>query len=270
MLITGATDGIGRMTASLFAALPETRVIIHGRSDEKLSKARDFILARNSEANIIALNADLSTVRGAKDLATAVISKIDSLDILCNNAGVFTTEFCKTEDQLEATFAVNVLAPYILTCSLLPLLRQSDDARILNVASISQGGKLELDNLSFEKGGWSSHSSYSRSKLGMAAFSHELAARIPVEDAVVSSCDPGTVNTKMLLAGWGPCGIRVEEARDEFNLLTLPKEEARSQLHGRYFVSCRESRCCSDVYDDTLREGLWKRLEELSGVSLPH
>jgi hypothetical protein len=99
----------------------------------------------------------------------------------------------------------------------------------------------------------------------MAAFSHELARRISPEDALVMSCDPGTVNTKMLDAGWGMCGIRISMANDEYKLVTSPFEAAN---HGKYYVSCRESQCVRDVYRDEVRVGLWEELERITGVSL--
>jgi hypothetical protein len=99
----------------------------------------------------------------------------------------------------------------------------------------------------------------------MAAFSHELAQRISPEEALVLSCDPGTVNTKMLLAGWGECGIEISNADDEFNLATAEFNPAN---HGKYFVSCRPSRCTRDVYNDSLRTALWNRLEQLTNTAL--
>ena len=80
------------------------------------------------------------------------------------------------------------------------------------------------------------------------------------------SCDPGTVNTKMLLAGWGYCGIEVEDANDEFDLAT--RDESQLQ-HGKYYVGGRVSSCSKDVYNEESRKALWSYLEDISGLSVP-
>ena len=172
------------------------------------------------------------------------------------------------------TFQVNVVAPYIVNCKLLPLLKKTKASRVINVSSISQGGSI-LDPAYFpfpfpfpstlpnERNRFDNHGAYSHSKLCIAALSHEMAQRITPEDALVLSCDPGTVNTKMLLSGWGRCGIDVEDATDEFTLAT---SEFDPSSHGNYYNNCRVSRCSRDVYDAKLRDQLWTRLEELTGI----
>ena len=165
------------------------------------------------------------------------------------------------------TFAVNVAAPFIIACLLMPLLRSTTQSRILNVSSISQSGQIQLDNLQFEQGGWSSHKSYSQSKLLMAAFSFELSQRITAEkDALVLCCDPGTVNTKMLLVGWGECGIDISVANDELTLITQPFD---ATSHGQYYVGCRKSARSKEVKDDAQRRALWEKLELLTQCTLP-
>lgn len=213
---------------------------------------------------------DLITLQGAKDLAAEVISKTNNkLDVLINNAGVFQEDFIITPDGLESTFSINVCATFILNALLLPALRNVPQSRIINVSSISQSdiGHIDLDNLQFQKKGtFSSYSSYSLSKLCVAMISHELAMRTrPEEDALVVSCDPGTVNTKMLLAGWGACGIPIQSANDEFTLATMEFDPSK---HGKYFVSCRESRCSKDVYGEEKRNALWRKLEEICKVRM--
>jgi len=270
-LVTGSTDGIGKHTATRLAR-EGYHVLLHGRSPERLEETRRSILSQQSDASLETLCHDLITLQGAKDLAAQVMIKTDNkLDVLINNAGVFQEERIATEDGLESTFAINVCATFILNALLMPALRNTAQARIINVSSISQSdiGRIDLNNLQFEKAGtWTPYASYSLSKLCVAMISHELALRTrPEEDALVVSCDPGTVNTKMLLAGWGACGIDVSDANCEFKLATSPSFDASAQ--GKYYVSCRESRCSKDVYEAEKREELWRRLEEICGVSLP-
>ena len=265
------------------------------------------------------------TSNAVKNFADDILANHMRLDILINNAGVFQQDKIITQENLESTFAINVAAPFILFCKLLPLIKATPCSRIINVSSISQGdfGRIDLSNLQFEKGGFSSYDSYSLSKLCIAALSHELAQRISPDDALVMSCDPGTVNTKMLAAGWGSCGVEVQNANHEYNLAIVPlrfngdqgggrdydekggdssssstsgagyssgkvwtatasadcngRDVERGHLeqlgtasaaHGQYFVGGKIVRCCSDVYNDELRCGLWDYCERITGVRL--
>lgn len=277
VLVTGSTDGIGRHTATRLVEEGAT-VLLHGRSMDRLTRTRDEILKQTNTADASRIELychDLSAISGAKALVEDILSKTTKLDVLVNNAGVYQPKFVKRPhliegkmEELEDTFVVNVAAPYILFCLLLPLLQAAAGSKILNVSSMSQGGRIEMDNLQFQKeGSYSSHRAYSASKLLIAALSHELALKLdPVADALVMSCDPGTVNTKMLLAGWGYCGIEVGDADDQFSLITRP---GRNNAHGKYYVYQRESRCTTDVYDHDKRQELWAEMERLTRVVLP-
>jgi NAD(P)-dependent dehydrogenase (short-subunit alcohol dehydrogenase family) len=156
---------------------------------------------------------DLSSIQQVKEFSSHVIDAVrgERLDLLINNAGVFTgpsDEKFVTVDNLELTFMVNVVAPFILFSNLLPLLKKTPQSRIINVSSMSQSGRI-LDSdyfpedFGYKDGQFSSHGAYSHSKLCMAALNYELSRRITSEEALCNSCDPGTVNTKMLVAGWG-------------------------------------------------------------------
>ena len=137
---------------------------------------------------------------------------------------------------------------------------------MLMVSSISQsdGGRLDLDDLQLRQPGrWNAYRAYGWSKLQVAMVAAELSSRVSPEDLLVYSCDPGTVNTKMLLAGWGRCGIDVSSANDEFELV----KDFVPGRHGKYFVACRESRGSSDVQNLERRRQLWSALEEITGSS---
>ena len=270
-LVTGATDGIGSMTAQLLAN-DGWRVLLHGRSQEKLEAAKRTILNQNKDAILETFCYDLSSLKDTKSFALDVLSKHgdSGLDVVVQNAGVFTKSRVVTADQLEQTFAVNVAAPFILACLLVPALRSAPQARMLMVSSISQsdgGGRIDLANLQSDKsrGPFDGYGAYGRSKLCMAMLSQEMAARLEPSQCVVASCDPGTVNTKMLLAGWGRCGIEVEDATDEFNLV----KDFQEGVHGKYYVSLRERRCQPDAYDKEKRLQLWAALETITGVQWP-
>ena len=152
-------------------------------------------------------------------------------------------------------------------------LQRTRHSRVLNVSSISHEdiGRLDPADVALtEHLPWDSFSAYSLSKLALTMWTHELALRTPttadgLSGPVILHCDPGTVNTKMLLAGWGPCGISVNQANDEFTLVA--HYDAAS--HGKYYVGCRETECLADVYDQTLRQIVWARCEALGGISFP-
>jgi NAD(P)-dependent dehydrogenase (short-subunit alcohol dehydrogenase family) len=267
-LVTGSTDGIGKHTAQRIAA-SGGNLILHGRNPDKLAHTVKDIQKAYPNIQIRSYCHDLSTTAGAKQLAHDILYGIDQLDGLINNAGIFTSEYKLNEDGIESTFAVNVVAPFILSVLLLPLLQRTRQSRILNVSSTSQeegNPRIVMDNLQFQRGGFSDHASYSLSKLCVAALSHEFALRVKPSETLVLSCDPGDVDTQMLRAGWaGYQGIPVEEADNEYDLVSMPWNE---KLHGKYFVACRPSRCNPDVYNDAKRLALWKELERISGLSL--
>lgn len=274
VLITGSTDGIGLHTAKKLLNTGDFRVLVHGRSATRVqntvAELRSF--EAGQEDKVLGFTRDISTKRGAMGLANDVKSALDAiddfdgkLDVLINNAGVFEEQMTLTEENLELTFAVNVQAPFIITRELLPLLIHGK-SRIINISSISQSdgpNTVDFENLQFQKGGWSSYASYGMSKRLMAMFSLELANRVTEEAGVnaplVVSCDPGTVNTKMLLAGWGACGIDVTSANNEFNLAT--KDDVQ---HGEYYVGPRPSIPHKDVKVEANRKKLWSILQDLA------
>lgn len=284
-LVTGSTDGIGLHTA-LKLALNEYKVCLHGRNPARLEQAREQIMKKAPQADVDVFLHDFIDLEGPRNLANEIISKYDRLDVLVNNAGVFQQNRVITKDNLESTFAINCCSIFILNLLLLPLLKRTDKSRILNVSSISQAdiGTLDMSNLQFEKGDFTSYNSYSLSKLVVAMISHELALRIKPSDCLILSCDPGTVNTKMLLgkklssircliliysfhsiAGWGRCGIEIKDANDEYHLVTKAFD---SNDHGKYFVHTRVSSCSKDVYNDAKRTALWQELERICNVKL--
>ncbi|CAM9775654.1 unnamed protein product [Scytosiphon promiscuus] len=272
-LVTGSTDGIGKHTASRLAEEGAT-VIVHGRGASKVEEAVKFVRGhQKGNGRVEGIVADLSSLRGMNHLCDEVLARTDRLDCLLNNAGegrtgvesVFEADFRHSEDGLEYTFAVNVLAPYVITGRLLDLVAKTPGGggRVVNVASLSAAYSLDFDNLQFEKGGYSDHASYSLSKLLDIMFNAELARRAP-EGVTCNSLDPGTVNTKMLRAGWGMGGIPIKSANDQFYLAT---NDDVSDSSGEYYVSRRVYTPPPPAEDEEACQRLWKVLEDLSGFS---
>lgn len=241
-LVTGSTDGIGLTTAKNLAA-KGFNLILHGRDQRRIQTALETVTSfvshqAESIPEIYSICADISTIAGCRSfiqqahdlLDKESPSSIESLDILLHNAGVFEPNHILTEDGLEMTFAVNVMAPFVITSQLLSTLLSEDklestskpqQKRIVVTSSISQCGPMgdsQWNDLQCLTRNYSTHRAYSESKYMDALLAAEMASRLAekqlgsTDRITCNSLDPGTVNTKMLLAGWGACGIDVEDA----------------------------------------------------------
>ncbi|GHP02172.1 hypothetical protein PPROV_000092900 [Pycnococcus provasolii] len=265
VVVTGATDGIGRRTARALARRG-ANVVIHGRALERVKETVYEVReeSKGGDNDIIGVVHDISTTAGVRDLAEVVKTQVGAVDVLINNAGVFLDNKTVTSEGYETTFAVNVLAPYMLTGLLLDNLKEAQEPRVINVSSISQhdgGGVLPLDDLFFEKRAYDRYAAYGLSKLCMASITFSQAEKF--EWLTALTCDPGTVNTKMLLAGWGRCGIDVEDADHEEHLATSP--DVRSGVY--YVRKGQEGNACSICHDAEARTRLWDKCAELTGVT---
>lgn len=226
ILITGATDGIGFLTAQMLANAGH-RVLLHGRSEEKLLDAQQKI-AEQAGSEPETYRADLSNFDDVDKLASEVRNNHNKLDVLINNAGVLKTNTPLTSDGLDTRIVVNCLAPYRLTKQLLPLM--STDARILNLASAAQApvdidaltGKRRLDDMS----------AYAQSKLAIILWSFDLAQQ--ENTPVVIAVNPGSLlGTKMVKEGFGTSGNDVNIGADI--LCELALDEKHHNASGRYF-----------------------------------
>src|SRR2546425_2023915 len=152
VLITGATGGIG-LEASVAMARLGARVVMVGRDPTKTAQKVDEVRSRSGSSKVESLLCDVSSQAQVRALATAFLAKYERLDVLINNAGTVFARRTMTEDNLEATFAVNYLSAFLLTNLLLDLLKKSAPARVVNVASNGHyGGTLDFDDLGFERG----------------------------------------------------------------------------------------------------------------------
>ena len=269
--ITGATDGIGRHTAEKLAS-DGHGLIIHGRRKETGMKlVKD--LEKLGASFVHYLNADLSDLDEVEALAQQAQDLELPIDVLINNAGVFDPEHRHSKQGYDTTWAVNVVAHFLLTRRLLPLiaLSSSDDKRIITTSSISQSGSVSDIDALFEKqpSSYSAHKSYSQSKWGdlmlTAQFSKlfsSLPKSSPLSNIKCLTMDPGTVNTKMLLAGWGACGIPVKRANNTYKLAAT--SYGKDAANGSYHFGGRAS---LDAKDDKKLNYLWEKLEEATGCT---
>jgi NAD(P)-dependent dehydrogenase (short-subunit alcohol dehydrogenase family) len=247
-LVTGATDGVGRHTAQRLAAAGAA-VLVHGRDPSRAAAAAAALPHAPGAPPHAALAADLSSLAAVRRLAAEARAALRGrrLAALVNNAGVFRERHALSAVGLEATWAVNVAAPCLLSALLLGELEAG--GRVVYVASVSAASALG-DFADVRAGApgapppppYSAHAAYARTKLANICVGAELAARLAAagRDVVSSALGPGTANTKMLLAGWGRVGIEVGAADDEFWLAAAA--EGGAPAAGRYFVGRRGRR----------------------------
>jgi NAD(P)-dependent dehydrogenase (short-subunit alcohol dehydrogenase family) len=258
--VTGATDGIGEFTSEQLARQGCT-VIVHGRDPAKVDRVVQAL--KQHTPNIHGFVADLSSLNEVRRLGAEVSAQFPVIHGLLNNAGTFAGNYTGrrqvTVDGNEYSLAVNVLAPFVLTSLLFENVRASGAGRILITSSISAGSNDALSDLQCERR-WSDHRAYELSKLCDAMIISELNARYADPPRLCfHTMDPGTVNTKMLKAGWGPCGIPVRSATTSFKMLTEDRYQESSGSGQNY---CRGE-------DAASRARLWQQLEQLSGARYP-
>ena len=223
VLITGATDGIGLLTAKTLAASGHT-VLLHGRSQEKLGNAAKAI--GESPKTYVA---DLSNMDQVRTLADAVLQQHSQLDVVINNAGVLKVTPPKTPDGFDVRFMVNTFAPYVLTRALLPILPTS--ARIVNLSSAAQAA-VDLDVLHGRKQ-VNDMEAYAQSKLAITIWSRELAKELN-EGPLVVAVNPGSLlASKMVKEGFGIEGKDLQIGADI--LCEAATGESFADANGKYY-----------------------------------
>ncbi|MCY0095360.1 SDR family NAD(P)-dependent oxidoreductase [Hoeflea ulvae] len=202
ILITGSTDGIGLETAKLLVADSHT-VLLHGRNPAKLAQAEEVLAALGKGGSVETYVADLSRMADVEALATAVAGRRDRLDVLINNAGVYHAPVTVTADGLDVRFAVNTIAPYLLTQRLLPLLGET--GRVINLSSAAQS-PVNLEALS-GKARLSDGAAYAQSKLALTMWSRAMAVSSKQSGPVVVAVNPGSLlGSKMVKQAFGVAG----------------------------------------------------------------
>ena len=262
ILVTGATDGLGKRVARELAA-KGTTVLLHGRSPERLEATLEELRGQTSTEKVGSYVADLSSLAAVRDLADRILSEYDRLDVLVNNAGIIVQERRKeSEDGYELTFAVNYLSHFLLTSLLLPLLKDSAPARVVNVASAGQS-PIDFDDPMLERG-YEAMRAYSQSKLAQVMFTFELAERLSDTGVSVNALHPASLmDTKMVRDTFGYTMSTVEEGSEAVVRLAVSSE--LEGVMGRYFDGTREARADGQAYDKEARQTLWELSEELCG-----
>jgi NAD(P)-dependent dehydrogenase (short-subunit alcohol dehydrogenase family) len=259
ILVTGASDGIGKQTALELAHMGH-HVLLHGRDEGKTHGAPG--------AQLSYYLADFSSFEQVSCLAELVKKDHPLLDVLVNNAATFSKERLLSTDGFELTFAVNHLAPLLLTLLLLGSLKSAAPARIVNVASNAHRNlsEVDLDNLQGGKS-YNGYDAYALSKLAKICVSYALVRRLEGSDVTVNSLHPGVINTKLLRMSWDTTGNSVEEgAKTSVHLASSPEMEGVS---GRFYSRMAEKSPSTLAQDESLQEQFWRISMEMLAPYLP-
>jgi len=263
-LITGATDGVGRVVARELGK-QGWRVLVHGRNRERGEALVREIERAGGKASFLA--ADLSSLAEVRQLAEAVKKATSRLELLVNNAGIGTTGHAPgrltSKDGHELRFAVNYLAGFLLTYLLMPLLKASTPSRIVNVASAGQQA-IDFEDVMLTRR-YSGADAYRQSKLAQIMFTVDLAEELKGSGVIANSLHPSTyMNTTMVRQSGITPASKVETGAEAIlQLAVSPKLEGRS---GLYFNVMNEARANPQAYDAKARRQLRDISQKLTGL----
>ena len=274
VLVTGATAGIGRATAMGLATMG-ANVAITGRDRARTEgAAREIRAADGRQVDLFV--ADLSSQSEVRRLADEMLQTYPRIDVLVNNVGGYWNTRHVTPDGFEHTFALNHLAPFLLTNLLLDRLKQSAPARVVTVASNAHAtGQIDFDDLQGERS-YSGSRAYNQSKLANILFTYELARRLQASAVTANALHPGVVNTSF--GAEDPRGIQrliipfarpfmktpAQGAATSIHLASAPDLE---QVTGRYFANSKPKRSSKRSYDEGLAARLWQASADLVGLT---
>jgi NAD(P)-dependent dehydrogenase (short-subunit alcohol dehydrogenase family) len=273
-MVTGANSGIGKATALGLASLGATVVMVC-RSQERGEAALAEIKQKSRNERIFLLLADLASQAAIRKLAEDFNKQFSALHVLINNAGIIPRKRQVTVDGFETQFAVNHLAPFLLTNLLLDTLKRSAPARIVTVTSdMHRGASISFDDLQ-SVGSYRPVRVYSETKLANVLFTYELARKLKGTKVTANCLHPGMVATKLLADGIGIprpltsttklIGSSPEKgAKTLIYLAASPEVEG---VNGKYFVKEKPVESSQISYDQSLAGRLWKQSAELAGLA---
>jgi retinol dehydrogenase 14 len=274
VLITGGTSGIGRATAVALGAMGAHVAITgrdHGRTE---GAAREIHAAGGGQVDLFV--ADLSSQSEVRRLAAEVLRSISRIDVLVNNAGGYWNTRHVTADGLEHTFALNHLAPFLLTNLLLDRMKQSAPARVVTVSSHAHAsGRIDFDDLQGERS-YSGARAYDQSKLANVLFTYELARRLQDTSVTANALHPGVVSTSF--GAEDPARIQRLVISFMRPFMQAPAQGAATSVYlasapdlrhvtGRYFSSSKLKRSSKRSYDEVAAARLWQVSADLVGLT---
>jgi NAD(P)-dependent dehydrogenase (short-subunit alcohol dehydrogenase family) len=266
-LITGATSGIGKETA-LELARQGMQIIFNSRDEEKGRNTRDEIIQSTGNPDVNMYHCDLASFQSISEFAGLVKKNYERLDILINNAGIWMYNKEISADGIEYTFAVNHLAPFLLTNLLLDMIRKSGAGRIINISSgIHYQGCPDFSDPEFKNKRFSSLKAYAQSKLANVIFTRELAVRLKETNVTVNCLAPGWVNTglfrdsnplvKLSARIWA-----LTPAKGAETAIFLATSDHIQNITGEYFEKKKVKKAAKKSYDRELMKKLWRLSED--------
>jgi retinol dehydrogenase-12 len=275
-VITGGTDGIGK-AAAYGLAVQGARLLVHGRDPDKGTRAVAELKARSGNPAIEFLQADFSSLAEVRRLAATVMDRTPRVDVLVNNAGGMFLKRTLSQDGYEMTFAVNHLAPFLLTQLLVNTLKSTEQSRIVTTSSRAhQGARIVFDDLQ-ATGKYSPMGAYGTSKLANILFTRALAKRLQGTSVTATCLHPGFVRTSFgrdfagspilkRIFGLAARFARTPEkgAQTVIYLASSPEVKGAS---GGYYVDCKLTTPSAAAQDDDVAERLWQVSDQLVGIA---
>jgi NAD(P)-dependent dehydrogenase (short-subunit alcohol dehydrogenase family) len=266
VVVTGASSGIGAAAAAELAELGATVVPV-GRDRERLERVAVQVGGEP-------LQADFASLAAVRELADELLERHPRIDVLVNNAGLVTSHREVTGDGYEKTFAVNHLAPFLLTNLLLERLRASAPARVVTTSSGAHGGgRLDFDDLQSERS-WSMMRAYGTSKLANILFTRGLAMRVDAAEVTANCLHPGVINTKLGRGAGRAAGLvwtlgrpfMRSPKRGASTIVYLATSEEGGEVTGGYYEDSRPAGTSAAAADIELADRLWRESERLVGL----
>jgi len=274
-IVTGANSGLGKQTAKSLAKL-NAKVVMVCRSKERGQNAKEEILKELKQADLDLMLCDLSNLSEVRDFAQKFNQKYTNLDVLINNAGVYYSKYEETEDGIAKMIAINHFSPFLLTKLLLPLLKESNYSRIINVNSgLHKMAKLELNDVSKLKN-WkeTGMKGYATSKLVNLLSIYKMARELENSNTIINAVNPGMTNTNLPQHSFGtkifwklisPFIKTAEEgAKPIINLATNPE---LAEVNGKYFEGFKIDDSSDVSYNIELQEKVYKKSLEITQLS---
>lgn len=265
-VVTGANTGIGKETARGLAQKGYT-VVLGCRDVAKGEGARLDITASTKNARVAVLHLDLADFASIKRFAAEVGHRYGRLDVLINNAGLYTRERSTTKQGFESTFGVNHLGTFLLTQELLPLLKASAPSRIVVVSSnLHASGRMRWDDLGFSRSSYSGAAAYNQSKLANVLFTKALARRLEGTGVTVNALHPGVVATELVreyprALVWLFHRFLVTPEVGSLTSLHVATAPEAATISGQYFVRAKPKRPAKAALDEEAQEKLWRLSE---------
>ncbi len=270
-IITGANSGIGKATAIELAKMNATIVMLC-RNKERGESAQNEIIEITGNENIDLFLCDLSSQKEIRNFVNEFRSKYDKLHVLINNAGVMLSKKVYSVDGFEMNFAVNHLAPFLLTNLLLGVLKKSAPSRIINVGSAAHRmGKIDFEDLQRENKKGRFMGLYGSSKLAMTLVSYELSRKLEGSNVTVNVVHPGLINTNLgrdrssTSKGFAKKFFKSPEIGAETSIFLATSPEVEG-ITGKYFTKKKTKPSSKESYNEEYAKRLWEISLEMTNL----